>query len=93
MASISGYASPTKAVSRSKPGSIRCIRIEFKGNGFEVNVDRVPKPSKRGMYGYEPDKPSDSMVFTAPGECLSYIEKCIGAKEHAAHEAAEMKGM
>jgi hypothetical protein len=93
MASISGYAAPTKAVAKSKPGSIRCIRIEVKGNGFEVTVDRVPKASKRGMYGYEPEKPSDSMVFNTPGDCLTYIEKCMGAKEHAAHEAAELKGM
>lgn len=70
-------------------GKLRQIRIEFKSNGFEVTVDRIPQKDKNGSPIYEYDMPKDSKVFNEPGEMLAYIEECVGKKESAAHEKAE----
>ena len=72
-------------------GQLASVLIEFKGNGFEVTKGFTPKTGKGGFPIYENPKPKDSVVFTEPGAMLTYIESCVGKREHAAHEKAEGK--
>lgn len=72
-------------------GKLCGIRIEIEGNGYRVTKEFTPKMGKCGPI-WEGSKPSDSMVFTEPGECVTYLEKCLGTKEHMAHEKSEKKG-
>jgi hypothetical protein len=71
-------------------GKLSCIRIEIEGNGFKVCKEFTPKMGKFGPI-YDGGKPSDCMVFTEPGACLTYIEQCLPKSEHMAHEKAEGK--
>ena len=57
-------------------------------NGFRISKEFVPKSGKNGTL-WEPPKPNDAAVFTEPGAALTYLEECLGEKEHAAHEKAE----
>jgi hypothetical protein len=69
---------------------LRSITIEVKANGFEVTKDYFPRPGgKDGFPIYEPSAKTDQMVFTEPGQTLSYLEKCLGEAEHKAHEKSE----
>lgn len=65
------------------------IHAMRKGNGWEVRKEHEPKKDNKGFPVYDPGSADDAMVFTEPGEALSYIEECMGADEHMAHEAAE----
>ena len=82
-------AAPAKAQKNAVgPGKLSRIVIEFKANGFEVEKCFSPKVGKNGPI-WMGDQPKDSMVFTQPGELLDYLEKCLPASEHAAHEKNE----
>lgn len=79
------------SVSAAKPaakggGKLESVTITFADNGFMVRKSYAPKSSSRGPV-WEPDpKPA---VFTEPGAMLTYVEKCVGEREHKAHEKAE----
>jgi len=82
----------TRTSGSSKPKKLMSILIEVKANGFEITKQYEPETGKDGFLRYEGQRVKDSMVFDSPGDALSYLEECMGKKEHAAHEKAEMKG-
>ena len=81
----------TVSTGSSKPKKLMSILVEMKANGVEITKQYEPETGKDGFLRYEGQKVKDSMVFNTPGEALTYLEECMGAKEHAAHEKAEEK--
>lgn len=79
---------PAKEKGKKK---LMSILIEVKANGWEVTEQYEPAKNKDGFVMYDGPRVKDSKVFTEDGEALSYIEKCMGEREHSAHEKAEMR--
>jgi hypothetical protein len=96
MASISGKTKAAPVAKIKRPvvdgKTVNCINIRFAENGMIVTMDfEQPKSTRNGMIGrYIPS--SEPMVFTQPGDTLSYLEKCLPKSEHDAHEKGEAEG-
>lgn len=73
----------SRPAKKSAAGKVESINITVADNGFSVSVYRT-QPKGR----YESPKP---MVFTKPGEMLTYLESCLPG-EGAAHEKGEESG-
>ncbi len=87
MAEMSGTKSKTP-----KRGKLSGIRIEIKGNGFEVTKSYEPVMGKKDSYPiYAPEGIKDSMVFETWEKTKEYLDKCVGgdakSEEYAEGEA------
>ncbi len=74
----------------SKPmrGPLKCLRVEIKGNGFEVTKDYAYLPSN-GCYIGPTEKIDDSNVFETWDATKAYLDKCIASKNDKSGSSAE----
>lgn len=75
--------------SKPKRGPLKCLRVEIKGNGFEVTKDYAYVPSSNGCYMGPTESINDSNVFETWDATKAYLDKCIASKNDKGAPATE----